>query len=199
MAQDAMAIVNEHPNVDVRKLYAGQVATHVGLPVNDLVAVAQRGGKAPAFRVAPTRQVGAAENAEFVAIAMLLQRWDEIAEWLTEELFAHEVSRRAFVAVAEGGGNIEAALALADPEARELLERAAVTDVDAEPVMEARNLIAAATRRLLARHSAVTEPTQLLAMRDARLALELIVHPDSADSAAEALLGWIKGASEELG
>jgi DNA primase len=199
MAQDAMAIVNEHPNVDVRKLYAGQVATHVGLPVNDLVAVAQRGGKAPAFRVAPTRQVGAAENAEFVAIAMLLQRWDEIAEWLTEELFAHEVSRRAFIAVAEGGGNIEAALALADPEARELLERAAVTDVDAEPVMEARNLIAAATRRLLARHSAVTEPTQLLAMREARLALELIVHPDSADSAAEALLGWIKGASEELG
>jgi len=198
MAQDAMAIVNEHPNVDVRKLYAGQVATHVGLPVNDLVAVAQRGGKAPAFRVAPARQVGAAENAEFVAIAMLLQRWDEIAEWLTDELFAHEVSRRAFIAVAESGGNIEAALALADPEARELLERAAVTDVDAEPVMEARNLIAAATRRLLVRHSAATEPTQLLAMRDARLALQLIVHPDSADSAAEALLGWIKGASEEL-
>jgi len=193
-----MAIVNEHPNVDVRKLYAGQVATHVGLPVNDLVAVAQRGGKAPAFRVAPARQVGAAENAEFVAIAMLLQRWDEIAEWLTDELFAHEVSRRAFIAVAESGGNIEAALALADPEARELLERAAVTDVDAEPVMEARNLIAAATRRLLVRHSAATEPTQLLAMRDARLALQLIVHPDSADSAAEALLGWIKGASEEL-
>ena len=199
MAQDAMAIVNEHPNVDVRKLYAGQVATHVGLPVNDLVAAAQRGGKAPAFRVAPARQVGAAENAEFVAIAMLMQRWDEIAGWLTEELFAHEVSRRAFLAVAGAGGAIEAALALADPEARELLERAAVTDVDADPVMEARNLIAAATRRLLARHSAASEPEQLLKMRTARLDLELIVRPDTADSAAEALLTWIKGASEELG
>ena len=87
----------------------------------------------------------------------------------------------------------------AGPEARELLERAAVADLDADPVLEARNLIAAATRRLLARHSAASEPEQLLAMRTARLDLELIVRPDTADSAAEALLGWIKGASEELG
>ena len=82
-------------------------------------------------------------------------------------------------------------------EGAEVRER--TTDVDADPVMEARNLIAAATRRLLARHSAVSEPEQLLKMRTARLDLELIVRPDTADSAAEALLGWIKGASEELG
>jgi len=183
----------------VRKLYAGQVATHVGLPVNDLVAAAQRGGRVAPLRVAPQRQVGAPENAEFVAVAMLLQRWDDIAPWLVEDLFAQEVARRAFLAVAESGGAIEKALELADPEAREFLERAAVTDVDADPVLEARNLIAAATRRLLARQAGITDPAVMLSMREARLALELIDRPDSADGAAEALLGWIQGASEERG
>jgi DNA primase len=197
MAQDALAIVNEHPNVDVRKLYAGQVATHVGMPVNDLVAAAQRGGRAPVVRVAPTRQIGAAENAEFVAVAMLLQRWDDIAPWLVEDLFAHDVARRAFLAVAEAGGAIEPALELADPEAREFLERAAVSDVDAEPVVEARNLIGATTRRLLTRQVGVTEPEDLMAMREARLQLELIDDAEAADGAAEALLGWIQRVSEE--
>jgi DNA primase len=201
MAQDALAIVNEHPNVDVRKLYAGQVATHVGLPVNDLVAAAQRGSRAPVVRVTPTRQVGSAENAEFVAVAMLLQpqQWDDIAPWLVEDLFAHDVARRAFLAVAEAGGAVERALELADPEAREFLERAAVTDVDADPIIEARNLISATTRRLLARQVNVVDIDQLHAMRDARLQLELVDDPDAADEAAEALLGWIQRVSEERG
>ena len=199
MAQEALGIVNEHPNVDVRKLYAGQVATHVGLPVNDLVAAAQRGGRVGTVRVAPTRQIGAAENAEFVAVAMLLQRWDDIAPWLVEDLFAHDVARRAFLAVAEAGGAIERALELADPEAREFLERAAVSDVDAEPVIEARNLISATTRRLLTRQVHATEPDDLREMRDARLQLELIDDAEAADDAAEALLGWIQRVSEERG
>jgi DNA primase len=196
MAQEAMAIVAEHPDQNVQKLYAGQVAAHVGLQVSDLTAALRTGGRAP-VRIAPTRQVGSAENAEFVAVAMLLQRWDDIAPWLVEELFAQDVARRAFLAVAEAGGAIEPALALADPEAREFLERAAVTDVDADPVIEARNLISAATRRLLSSQSSVTDPAMLRSMRDARLALELIDDPDSADGAAEALLGWIQGVNEE--
>ena len=109
---------------------------------------------------------------------MLMQRWDDIAPWLVEDLFADDVARRAFLAVAEAGGAIEPALELADPEAREFLERAAVADVDAEPVVEARNLIAATTRRLLARQVARSPiPTMLRAMRDARLQLELHRRP----------------------
>ena len=199
MAQDSLVIVNEHPNVEVRKLYAGQVATHVGLPVSDLVALAQRGGRSPTVRVAPVRRIGSAENAEFVAVANLLQRWDDIAPWLVEDLFAHDVARRAFLAVAGAGGAVEAALELADPEAREFLERAAVADVDVDPVMEARNLIAATVRRLLARQVGVTDPDEVRAMREARLALERIEDPEHAEDAAEALLGWIQGANEEHG
>ena len=43
LAEEAMAVVNEHPNANVRKLYAGEVATKVGLPVSDLVQIAGTG------------------------------------------------------------------------------------------------------------------------------------------------------------
>jgi len=192
IAGEAMALVNEHPNAEVRKLYAGQVATHVGIPPADLVAIAARRVRSPTIRVAPVRRIGAAENAEFVCIAMLLQRWDDIAPWLMEALFVDEVARRAFLAVAESGGAIEPALDLADPEAREFLERAAVADVDADPLLEARNLIAAATRRRLGQMVVDIAPDQLPAIRDARLQLDEMEDPERADVAAEALLGWLQ-------
>ncbi|HQZ33798.1 MAG TPA: DNA primase [Ilumatobacteraceae bacterium] len=196
IAGEAMALVNEHPNEEVRKLYAAQVATHVGIPPADLVAIAARRVKSPTIRVAPVRRIGAAENAEFVCIAMLLQRWDDIAPWLMEALFADEVARRAFLAVAESGGAIEPALELADPEAREFLERAAVADVDADPLLEARNLIAAATRRRLGQMVVDIAPDQLSGIRDARLQLDEMEDPERADVAAEALLGWLQRAHE---
>lgn len=102
----------------------------------------------------------------------------------------------AFLAVAESGGAIEPALDRADPEAREFLERAAVADVDADPVLEARNLIAAATRRRLAQMVVDIAPDQLPAIRGARLQLDEMEDPERADVAAEALLGWLHGASE---
>lgn len=199
MAQDAMLVVNEHPNVDVRKLYAGEIATRVGLPVNDLVAVATRGGR-PVVRVAPARQIGFSENAEFVAVALLLQRWNDIADWLIEALFGDDVARRAFLALADTGGSLTAALDEADPEARELLERAAVADLEAEPFVEACNLIAAATRRELQRSARATGPMELDELRDvseARRQLELLDEPATAQDAAGVLLGWLERRGEE--
>jgi len=209
VAERAMAVVNEHPNADVRKIYAGQIAAHVDLPVADLVALAARRGTRPTIRVAPVRRIGLSENAEFVAIALLLQQWDEIAPWLIEELFAEEVSRRAFVAAGASNGDIEVALAAADPDARELLERAAVADVDAEPLAEARNLIAAAVRRELAVRVGIEDPDEIRADRTARLDLEAVDRGDDllddqsgggrdlAGAAAEALLGWLQRRSDE--
>ena len=196
MAQQAMQVVNEHPSVDVRKLYAGQVAARVGLPVNDLVAVAARGGTAH-VRVAPTRQIGAPENAEFVAVSLLMQRWNDVADWLIEALFADDVARRAFLALADTGGSISAALDAADPEARELLERAAVADLDAEPFVEACNLIAAAVRRELTRGSTVVDAEWMRAATDARQQLELLDSPATAQDAAGVLLGWLELRNEE--
>jgi DNA primase len=204
MGRDAMAVVNEHPALDVRKLYAGEVALRVGLPVDDLVKVAVRRAAQPDVRVTPHRHVGAAENAEFVAVAMLLQRWNDIADWLDEALFADEVTRRAFLAVAESGGTVDGALAAADPEARELLERAAVADLDAtvaagersEPFVEACNLIAAATRRELARARA-TDANAMREHSEIRRSLEQLDTVDAAREAAGVLLGWLQRRGEE--
>ncbi len=197
LAEQAMAVVNEHPDTNVRKLYAGQVASHTGLPINDLVAIASRRSARPIVRAATPRRVGSSENAEFVAIALLLQRWHDMAGWLDEVLFVDDVARRAFLAVAEGDGSVEKSLELADPEARELIERAAVADIDADPAIEGRNLIAAAVRRELGRAVNETDPAEILANRDARLALERFDVPSAGNDAAELLLGWLQRRNEE--
>jgi DNA primase len=197
LAEQAMAVVNEHPDSNVRKLYAGEVASHTGLPINDLVAIAARRSARPIVRVGAVRRVGSSENAEFVAIALLLQRWHDMAGWLDEVLFVDDVARRAFLAVAEGDGSVGKSLELADPEARELIERAAVADIDADPAIEGRNLIAAAVRRELARRVNETDPVEILANRDARLALERFDEPNAGNDAAELLLGWLQRRNEE--
>jgi DNA primase len=192
MAENALAVINEHPNVNVRKLYAGQVASQLGLPMNDLVAVAERRTRAPQVAVATaTRRRGPRENAEFVAITLLVQQWDEIAPWLIEELFADEIYRRAFVAIASTEGDLTQALAAADPEAREVIERAAVVDVEADAELEARNLIGAAVRRALTMGVRTADAARVQSDREARLQLEDLQVTESAPAAAEWLLTWL--------
>ena len=57
-------------------------------------------------RSAP-RRTAVRENAEFVAIALLAQDWESIAGWLVEELFDDEAHRRAFLALADAGGDLD--------------------------------------------------------------------------------------------
>jgi DNA primase len=190
-AQRAMAVINEHPDRNVRKLYAGQVASHVGIPAADLVAVAERGSRRPEVQVVSAAAAGHKENGEFVAIALMIQLWDEIAPWLVEELFSDDVFRRAFLSLAQTQGNLIAALAAADPEAREVLERAAVADVEVRPIVEAWNLVAAAVRRELLQRVRISDPDEIRRDRDARVLLEQLEVPTAADAAATQLLEWL--------
>ena len=130
---------------------------------------------------------------------MLLQRWDDIAPWLTEDLFASDLNRRAFVALAASGGAIEAALESADPEAREVLERAAVADLDADPEVEAMNLIAATVRRELGHRLKITDPDAIREDSEARVQLSSLAIRDAPQAAAEWLLGWLQKRNEERG
>ncbi len=191
LAERAMEVVNEHPDANVRKLYAGQVASEVGLPVNDLVRLAEQRTRRPTVTVAPVRRTAVRENAEFVAIAVLAQDWESIAEWLVEELFADETHRRAFVALGAADGNLNAAIEHADPEARDVLERAAVADLDVDAAVEARNLIAAAVRRELRQSLRNGDPEAVRDDADARVQLEALVGQIADASAAEWLLGWL--------
>ncbi len=192
MAEQAMAVVNEHPDLNVRKLYAGEVASHVGIPAADLVKVAERRSRQPEMEISiATSATAYRENAEFVAIALMIQQWNDIAPWLVEALFVDDVNRRAFVAIGQCNGNLIEALEIADPDAREVIERAAVADVDAQPMREALNLVASAVRRELGLRTSIRDEEQIRADREARLLLEQLDNPLTADAAAGELLGWL--------
>jgi DNA primase len=139
------------------------------------------------------------QNAEFAALVLLVQDWDEIAPWLIEPLFDDDANRMAFVALAEADGDMSAALELAAPDARDVLERAAVADLNLVPDVEARTLIAAATRRELRSRSRLTEPAAIEEDRAARLDAEALSDTDRerALAAAERLLGWLHRRWEE--
>src|SRR5690606_18927736 len=80
LGQQAMAVINEHPNTDIRKLYAGQVAAQVGLQVSEFVETAARRSQRAKLAVKRKPQRSERrENAEFVALAVLVQDWDTIA------------------------------------------------------------------------------------------------------------------------
>ncbi len=199
LAEQAMSVVNEHPDVNVRKLYAGEVAVHTGLPVSDLMRVAEQRNRKPTVRVAPTRQTGASENGEFVVVALLMQRWDEVAPWMMQDLFSLDANRRAFVALADSKGDVAASIEAADPEAREVLERAAVAELDVDGEVEAFNLISAAVRRELSRRLRITDDDAIREDSEARVQLEQLHTRVAPQIAAEWLLGWLQRRSEERG
>ena len=189
LAGKAMELVNEHPDSNVRRLYAGQVASHTGVSAADLVKVADRGGSAPVVIAAPVQQ--ATEGAGFVALSLLIHEWDTIAPWLIEELFPDDASREAFRALAAADGDVHVALQSVQPDAADIIERAAVYDIDADPLVESRALISAAVRRELSRRRLGSDIEQIQNDRMVRNALEDLNKHDKAQNAAVSLLQWL--------
>ncbi len=194
LASKAMELINEHPDANVRRLYAGQVASHTGVSAADLVRVAERGGSAPVEVAVPVQQ--APEGAGFVALSMLIHEWDSIAPWLIGELFTDVATREAFLALAECEGDVHRAIAMCGPEAAEIIERAAVYDGDADPMVEARSLISAAVRRALTARRSVADAAEMQTQRTVRIALEDLGKPDKAVAASVQLLQWLASLSE---
>jgi DNA primase len=189
-AEAALAVVNEHPNVIVRREYAGEIAARLGLPVADLVALAERGASRVTVTAAPRRS--ARETAEVAAIWLLVHRWYEIAPWLVETLFADDVTLAAFRALVGSDGDLDQALATAEPAAREMLERLAVEDLDVDPDVEARNLIRAATRRQISRWRALGDPEiARTTMAEGQRLLEVLDDVVAGPDAATLLLRWL--------
>jgi DNA primase len=195
LANGAMVVVNEHPDVNVRKLYAGQVAQHTGLPVADLVRVAERRAREVEVRAAPVRPAFR-ENAEFVVLALLIQRWDEVAPWLVEPLFADESHLGAFRALAAADGDVHKAIEQADPEVRDLLERLSVADVDGDSRAEVRNLVGAACRRELDILRAERDLSRNAELVSTRRLLEELDDAEAGWEAAGQLLRWLTGRRE---
>ena len=105
----------------------------------------------------------------------------------------------AFLALAETEGDLVKAIEIAPPDAVDLLERAAVVDLNLVADVEARTLIGAACRRELQQRVRVVDPDGVAEDRQARLDLETLNDADRerALAAAESLLGWLHRRSEE--
>ena len=189
LASKAMELVNEHPDSNVRRLYAGQVASHTGVSAADLVKIADKGGSAPVVIATPVQQ--ATEGAGFVALSLLIHEWDTIAPWLIEELFPDDASREAFRAIAASDGDVHVALQSVQADAADIIERAAVYDIDADPLVESRALISAAVRRELSRRRLGSDIEQIQNDRMVRNALEDLNKHDKAPTAAVILLQWL--------
>jgi DNA primase len=189
-AEAALAVVNEHPNVIVRREYAGEIAARLDLPARDLVALAERGSTHVTVATTPRRSTR--ETAEVAVVWLLVHRWDEIAPWLVETLFDDDVALAAFRALAGAEGDLDQALATAEPAAREMLERLAVDDLDVDPGVEARNLIRAATRRQIDRWGALGDPEiARTTMAEGQRLLEVLDDAVAGPDAATRLLGWL--------
>ncbi|NND73635.1 MAG: DNA primase [Ilumatobacter sp.] len=199
LAEDAMAVINEHPNSSIRMLYAGELAADVGMPVNEMVRLAERGTRRPAIQMQAKRSRGPKENTEFWALVLLVQEWDAIAPWLIEALFEDDANRLAFRALAESDGDLQGALEIAPPDALDILERAAVADLKLDPFTEAKTLIDAAVRREQRAQVAVTDPDRVRENSRAKVELDDLNDPDRqrALTAAESLLGWLHRRAEE--
>jgi DNA primase len=187
-AEQAMRVINEHPDVNVRSLYAAQVATHTGIAASELVKIAKTGSSDNVV-VAATRHMP--DGAGFVALSMLIHRWDDIAPWLTEQLFVDEPSRQAFVALVDAQGDVTTALSSVDGEAADIIERAAVLEYEVEPFTEAKTLIGAAVRRALSHRVHGADVDQIRDDRHARIRLDDLHNPDEAELVAAELLGWL--------
>lgn len=189
VAKKAMEMIREHPDNNVRRLYAGEVASHTGVSAVELVKIADRGGTVETSVVVPVVQ--SSDGAGFIALSLLIHEWDAIAPWLIEQLFADAPARDAFRALAEAEGDVHAALALAGPEAAEIIEKASVHSAEADPYVEARALIAAAVRRELPKRRAETDVETAHMQRQVRIWLDDLSKPDRTTQAAVALLQWL--------
>ncbi|MSO59109.1 MAG: DNA primase [Ilumatobacteraceae bacterium] len=188
-AESAIMIINEHPDINVRRLYASEVAMFTTLPAQDMVRMVERGGSARVVVATPVRQ--RPQGAGFVALTMLIHRWNDIAPWLVEALFVQDTYREAFKAIVEADGNVEAALLLVEGEARDIIERAAVSDFETDPILESRALLAAAVRRELAQRVHITDADEIRQDRQARITLSDFDDPRKANDAAVQLLQWL--------
>lgn len=196
VAEQAMTIVNEHPDANVRSLYAGQVASHVGIALDRLLAASQP-GRGP-VRIEPLAAARRdRETVETVALALLVQRWDDMAEWLVEDLFTDATALDVFRALAATDGDLNAAFAAADPAAVELLERVSVLETEAVPFAEARNLIANATKRAIDRIAQTGDLANFSVIAEAKQHLELMTSPGTETESATALLAWLTRVGED--
>jgi di/tripeptidase len=89
------------------------------------------------------------------------------------------------------GGNLNAAIREADPDARAVLEIVGVADATGDAMKEGINLLRAAVRRELTRRMTDTSPEVIQRDRRIKQLSEQLTDRNVADSVAAELLAWL--------
>lgn len=202
-ARAAMTVINEHPDVHVRKLYAGQVASHVGIPVADIMADVSPQRQAPVVRTqAPRAESTAASSdardgasGEEAVLAHFLVD-PSLDEFLSEHLFSGVAHKQAFVSLRTARGDVTAALRSVDERAAAVIERVSVADPVGDPIVEIVNLVRAAVRRALAVRGRHVDAETIKADRAVKQAMERLGDPAVAVSVLPELLTWLNTVNE---
>jgi len=143
-AARAMAVVAEHPNELVRDQYLMQVADRCQIDPERLrsgawrtwaVGQAEQAGGASRQQnrraaAGPVRPVSAGPELE--ALRLAVHRPDAVADRLVAVFFDDDLCRAAFGALA-GASTLHEAIADADPDVADLLQRVAVEDTEEDP------------------------------------------------------------------
>jgi DNA primase len=173
-AEQAMAMVGEHPNQLVRDQYVMEIADRTRVDPDRL-----RGG--PTRTATPTlaqRRPQRTERPSLMVLLLAVHQPEAVADLLDEVLFTDEVELAAYRSLATSA-TLREAIEQADPDAAELLQRLAVEEVD----VEAEDVLA-----LLVGEAASRSVHELEA--------EARISPDPLTSAE--VVGWLKLRLEEL-
>lgn len=195
-AETAMAMIAEHPNALVRDSYVMQVADRCRIDPERL-----RGGGGSRRTVrydppAPPRSTRR-ESAAVLVLRLAVQVPETVEGLLHEVLFADDVHRAAFRAIAAAAGDFDAALAAAEPEAAELLTRLAVEDIAELEAHDVVSILAgeAAQRALTSLESearAAPNPLEYVpTMEWLKLRLFELREPDARVAAVESLVPFL--------
>jgi DNA primase len=173
-AEQAMAMVGEHPNPLVRDQYVMEIADRTRVDPDRL-----RGGTPKeAAPTLPRRRPQRTERPSLMVLLLAVHQPEAVADLLDEVLFTDEVELAAYRSLASAA-TLRDAIEQADPAAAELLQRLAVEEVD----VEAEDVLALLVGEAAGR--AVHE-----------LEAEARISPDPL--AAAEVVGWLKLRLEEL-
>ena len=196
VADEAAKIIAEHPNPIVRDQYVGEVAVRLDIRPEHLV----RGQAAQRVHLTPPTPPTHRQSAAVLVLALLVQAPASVAPHLHEVLFADDLQRAAYRTLTAAGGRYAEAVAAADAETADLLQRLAVEDADVDADDVVALLVGEAAGRVLAEIEA--EARQANDYRDVgwlKLRVEELWEAETRPSAVEQLVPFLVARAEEEG
>ena len=197
IADAAATIIAEHPNPIVREQYVGEVAMRLEIRPEHLV----RGPGFPAGAgPTPHRRPPTGSRPPCSSSPSWSRRRALSSPHLHEVLFTDDLHRAAYRALTEAGGRYADAVAAADADTADLLQRLAVEDADVEADDVVALLVGEAAGRVLAELEA--EARRANDYREVgwlKLRVEELRESDTAPSAVEQLVPFLVARAEERG